>query len=147
MNETRAINKIPPTELNNLLTNFVVKLRKQNGEDLSLIHSPRFSAVLIVFYKNRVHATAYWLTYSSRRPGRLFQAKENNSVALEKARNQTKLLLDSPTTHKSSSCCTRNGWETIHLNRLCEQSGFWTPSTLAGELETTIAVKSLVIFK
>ena len=33
VNETRTIDKIPPTELNNLLTHFVVKIRKQNGEE------------------------------------------------------------------------------------------------------------------
>ena len=53
VNETRTIEKIPPTELNNLLTHFVVKIRKQTANNLSLIHSPRFSAVLIVFYEKR----------------------------------------------------------------------------------------------
>ena len=33
VNETRTIEKIPRTELNNLLTHFVVKIRKQNGEE------------------------------------------------------------------------------------------------------------------
>ena len=51
--ESRTIDKIPPTELNNLLTHFVVKIRKQNGEEFE----PDTLAALIVFYENRVNNT------------------------------------------------------------------------------------------
>ena len=89
--KTRQLDEIQPQELDKLLTHFVLKVRKQNGDEFEPDTLTSLFRSIDRFLRER-GKQLYSQTDSSPRPEKLYRPNESSSVVLAKVKSQTKPL-------------------------------------------------------